>query len=166
MLRLHSSKPEERKVVWKPFKPCHFGIHWIVLSEYSRISIHMSGFHSFSGFLHHFILDNFFTSRIRVKIYDCIEKVKYRILSFKIWNICLIDLIAVHGSLHTKEVCYSWEKIPKLTVLNFTKSSLWEAVSEVTSIVKVLYKWGNIYIVSYHENFKGTSSWVCYLQDD
>ena len=35
---------------WESSKPCHVGIHWIALSEYSQMSTHMPGFQSFSGF--------------------------------------------------------------------------------------------------------------------
>ena len=28
----------------KPSKPCHDGIHWIALAEYSQMSTHLSGF--------------------------------------------------------------------------------------------------------------------------
>ena len=62
-------KGQGRKYVLKPSKPCHVGIHWIALTEYSRMSTHMPGFHTFSGFLHHFIMAKFATSSIRVKAY-------------------------------------------------------------------------------------------------
>ena len=28
---------------WKPSKPCHVGIHWIALAEYSQMSAHGPG---------------------------------------------------------------------------------------------------------------------------
>ena len=31
---------------WKTSKPCHVGIHWIALAEYSQMSSHMPGFQS------------------------------------------------------------------------------------------------------------------------
>ena len=34
MLRLHSSKAQGHKYLWKPSKPCHVGIHWKALAEY------------------------------------------------------------------------------------------------------------------------------------
>ena len=34
-------------------KPCHVGIHWIALTEFSQMGTHVAGFQSFSGFLHH-----------------------------------------------------------------------------------------------------------------
>ena len=47
MLRLLSSKAQGRKDFWKPSKPCHVGIHWIALAEYSQMSTHVPGFQSF-----------------------------------------------------------------------------------------------------------------------
>ena len=47
MLRLLSSKEQGRKDFWKPFKPCHVGIHWIALAEHSQMSTHLPGFPSF-----------------------------------------------------------------------------------------------------------------------
>ena len=47
MLRLLSSKVQGPKAFWKSSKPCHVGIHWIALSEYSQISTHVPGFQSF-----------------------------------------------------------------------------------------------------------------------
>ena len=44
MLRLLSSKAQRRKVIWKPSKPCHVGIQWIALAEYSQMSTHKPGF--------------------------------------------------------------------------------------------------------------------------
>ena len=35
----------------KPSKPCHVGIHWIAFTEYSQMSTHMPGFHSFFMFV-------------------------------------------------------------------------------------------------------------------
>ena len=65
MLRLLSSKARGRKGLLKPSKPCHVGIHWIALAEYSQMSTHMPGFQSFSGFLHLFVLVELATSSIR-----------------------------------------------------------------------------------------------------
>ena len=47
-------------------KPCHVGIHWIALAEYSQMSTHMPGFLSFVSCLHHFVLAKLATSSIRV----------------------------------------------------------------------------------------------------
>ena len=46
MLRLLSLKAHGCEDTWKPFEPCHVGIHWIALAEYSQMSINMPGFHS------------------------------------------------------------------------------------------------------------------------
>ena len=48
------------------FKPCHVGIHWIVLAEFSQMSTHVPGFQSFLRFLHHFVLAKLATTSIRV----------------------------------------------------------------------------------------------------
>ena len=50
MLRLLSSKAQECKDFWKTSKPCHVGIHWIALTEYSQMSTHVPGFQSFHSF--------------------------------------------------------------------------------------------------------------------
>ena len=36
---------------WKPFKPCHVGIHLKALTEFSHMSTYMPGFESFFSFL-------------------------------------------------------------------------------------------------------------------
>ena len=65
MLRLLLSKAPERKRNGKTIKPCHIGIHWKSLAEYSQMSTHVS---FFSFFLYHFVLAKLATSSIRVKI--------------------------------------------------------------------------------------------------
>ena len=55
------------KDLQKPPKPCHYGIHWIALSEHSQMSTHLPGFQSFVRFLHHFVLAKLAISSIRVK---------------------------------------------------------------------------------------------------
>ena len=47
MLRLLSSKAQGHKDFWKQSKPCHIGIHWRALAEYSQMSIHVPGFQYF-----------------------------------------------------------------------------------------------------------------------
>ena len=47
MLRLLSSKAQRSKDFWKPSNPCHVGINWIALTEYSQMSTHLLGFQSF-----------------------------------------------------------------------------------------------------------------------
>ena len=44
MLRLLSSEAQGRKDFRKLSKPCHVGIHWIALAEYSQMSTHTPGF--------------------------------------------------------------------------------------------------------------------------
>ena len=57
MLRLLLSKAPKYKDFWKTSKPCHVGIHWIALTEYSEMSTHVQGFQSiFSVFFHYFVL--------------------------------------------------------------------------------------------------------------
>ena len=57
MLRLLSSKAQERKDFLKLSKPCHVGTLWIAPTEYSQMSTHLIGFQfNFLGFLHHFVL--------------------------------------------------------------------------------------------------------------
>ena len=68
MLRQLFSKAQGCKDCWKPSKPCHLGIHWIALTEYSLMSTHVPGFQSFSAFLHHFVLAKLTTSSTRVKL--------------------------------------------------------------------------------------------------
>ena len=44
MLRLLSSKAQECKILEKPLKPCHLGIHLEALAEYSQMSTYLPGF--------------------------------------------------------------------------------------------------------------------------
>ena len=70
MLRLPSPKAQGPKDFWKQSKPCHVGMHWKALAEYSHMGTHLLGFQSFfSFFLHHFVLTKLATSSIRVKQY-------------------------------------------------------------------------------------------------
>ena len=41
------------------FKPCHVGIHWIALTEYSQMSTHLLGFRSFFRVFASFCIDRF-----------------------------------------------------------------------------------------------------------
>ena len=67
MLRLLSSKAQGRKDPWKLPKPCHVGIHWEALTEfsheypYARVSI------IFPVFLPHFVLAKLAISSIRLR---------------------------------------------------------------------------------------------------
>ena len=57
-----------QKIFENNLKPCHVGIHWIALTEYSMMSTHVLGFQTFSDFfLHHFVLAKLTTSSKRVK---------------------------------------------------------------------------------------------------
>ena len=47
MLRLLSPKAQGYKDFYKPSKPCHVGIHWKALTEYSPMNTHVPGFKSF-----------------------------------------------------------------------------------------------------------------------
>ena len=38
------------KAQGKPSKPCHVGIHWIVLTEHSQMITHVPGFQTFFRF--------------------------------------------------------------------------------------------------------------------
>ena len=56
---------------WKTSKPCHVGIHWIALAEFSQVSTHMPGLQLFfPGFLHHFVLAKLATSNKRVNSWN------------------------------------------------------------------------------------------------
>ena len=48
MLRQFSSITQWCKDFLKSSKPCHVGIHWIALAEYSQMRTHVPGFQSFS----------------------------------------------------------------------------------------------------------------------
>ena len=59
--------------------------------------------------------------------------------------------------LHMKAVI-KLVKFPELTVLKLAKLGPWEAGNFVNNSVKISYFKGNIDIVSFHKNFKGTNS--------
>ena len=50
MQMLLSLKAQGSKNFWKLSLPCHVGIHWIALIEYSQVSAHVPGFQSFLKF--------------------------------------------------------------------------------------------------------------------
>ena len=57
-----------------------------------------------------------------------------------------------------RKYAFIFVKLTKLAALNLTKLGMWESGSVVKRIVKVLDRLkGNIDIVSYRENFKGTN---------
>ena len=43
-------KHKDAKTFFKPSKPCHVGIRWISLTEYSNTGTHMPGFQTFFSF--------------------------------------------------------------------------------------------------------------------
>ena len=55
MLKLPRQKHKSANC-YEIIEPCHVGIHWIALTEYSQMSTHLPGFRSFSGVLCHFVL--------------------------------------------------------------------------------------------------------------
>ena len=67
MLRLHSSEAQGCKDFCKPSKPCHVGIHWIALTEYSQMSTPMPRFESFFSVFASFCNWQLATSIKRVK---------------------------------------------------------------------------------------------------
>ena len=64
VLRLSSSKAHGRKGFRKPSKPCHIGIFWIVLGEFSQTRTHVPCRLKFSA---SFVLPKLATSSITVK---------------------------------------------------------------------------------------------------
>ena len=50
MLRLLLSNAPGCRNVRSPSKPCHVGIHWKALTDYSQMITHLPGFQSFSSF--------------------------------------------------------------------------------------------------------------------
>ena len=83
MLRLLSSKAQTCKDFWKPYKPCHVGIHYTALAEYSQMSSPIcQGFSHFLGFLHHFALGKSATSSIVVNAKKCTSLTRW---PFKRW---------------------------------------------------------------------------------
>ena len=47
MPKLLSFKVQWCKYDWKPYQPCHIGIHWKALADYCQMSTHMPGFQFF-----------------------------------------------------------------------------------------------------------------------
>ena len=90
MLRLLSSKAQGRKDLWDPSKPCHVGIHWKALPQYSQMNTHLPGFRWFFRGLHHFVLTKLVDGSIRVKI-----SLKWR------WNVYKVEI----------SIYYEWYKL-------------------------------------------------------
>ena len=57
---------QSARTLWIPFKPCHFGIQWKALAEYSQMSAYVIGFH-LKVFLHHFVSAKLATSSKALK---------------------------------------------------------------------------------------------------
>ena len=110
MLRLVSSKEQGRIYFWKPPKPCHAGIHWIALLEYSQMPVHMcQGFNHFSDFSHHFVMAKLVTRSIRVKL----ESQLYSILLSKSIERNQLPLPWMHhtvGQIKAQEHLYARKK--------------------------------------------------------
>ena len=51
MLRLFCPKHKDANIFFKPSKPCHVGIYWIALAEYSQMGTHVPGIQAFLTFL-------------------------------------------------------------------------------------------------------------------
>ena len=70
MLRLLPSKAQGCNVFWKPFtgKPCHVGILWIALAEYTLTWVPMCQGFDHLTFLHHFVVAKLATNSSRVKV--------------------------------------------------------------------------------------------------
>ena len=100
MLRLLSSQAQGHKDFWKPYQPCHFGMQWIALAEYSQMSPQVPGFQPFSSFFQSFCfgqirqhatygLTDFLLSTTinilycwvgKICIWDnCLEKIRYKV---------------------------------------------------------------------------------------
>ena len=71
-MTLCSSKAQGCKYFWKPFKPCHIGIHRKALAEYTQMSTHMPGFQS----IYRFYSVKLATSCIRVNYTSDINLLK------------------------------------------------------------------------------------------
>ena len=67
MLRLLLSKTQGGKDFSKLPLPCHVGVLWIALTEYSKMSTQMPGFQYFFRLLHHLVIVKLATSSTRVK---------------------------------------------------------------------------------------------------
>ena len=73
MLRLTFVQRTRMQRFLESSKPCHVGIHWIALAEYSQTSTHVPGFQLFFRFYASFCIGHFVqaTSSIRVNIPCC-----------------------------------------------------------------------------------------------
>ena len=74
------------KDFWNPSKPCHLGIHWIALAEYSQMSTHGPGFQPFF---------RFFASFCNGQINNCTSRKtgNFNFLNLKSINCRLLPLL-------------------------------------------------------------------------
>ena len=68
VLRHFLTKDKGYTDFWKTSKPCHVGIHWKALAEYSRMNNHAPRFQSFFRFSYHFVSVKLATSSIKDKM--------------------------------------------------------------------------------------------------
>ena len=110
MLRLLSFKAQGCKDFWKSLKPCHVGIHWKALSEYSQMSTYVPRFPSFSGFLHHFVLAKWATSSIRVNTTGLLL-LYYQELLLTVWCFPIQDRVRVSLARESQLYNFNLEKL-------------------------------------------------------
>ena len=132
MLRLLSSKAQARNDFWKPSKPCHVGIHWKILTEYSQMSAHMPGFQWVFRFFTHFVLAKLATSSIiRVKHFGGLLSSTEEALALKglmsQFDAVLITFVyrLGHSNLITCLTSFFWKKNPVRLQKKRKKSHLW-----------------------------------------
>ena len=79
MLRLLSSKEQERRNIWKSFKHSHVGFHSKAHAQSYLLSTYLPGFPSFFSFSsHHFLLTKLATTSTRAKTNDQISICLYK----------------------------------------------------------------------------------------
>ena len=110
-----------RKHCWKPYKPCHVGIDWLALMEYSQWVPICQGFNDFSGFLHHFALANLASSSIRIEV--DISKFVCPNIFLRVWVSKWIPYTQLSRALHTYIIC-------DLNKQNIANGALFHKVTE------------------------------------
>ena len=81
LLRLLLPKPQGCSYFWKSSKPCHVGIRWIALAEFSHMSTHVPGFPSVFRFLHCFVLAKLAISSTRVALSNLMKALDLHLIS-------------------------------------------------------------------------------------
>ena len=93
--------------------------HWIALAEYSLMSTHVSGFQSFSIFMHHFVLAILATTSIRVNLFEIKPPLVYMVVggifrckkknySIKLLSMDVVNVIAINNfRLFSIYFCYN-----------------------------------------------------------